>query len=224
MFEGPVELLLYLVRQNELDVCDVPIGRLTDDYLGYIRQVRRLDLEVASDFLIMAGVLVRLKVRRLVPNQPDEDTDTPTVTLDQILDDFRRYQRVAELLGTKEAERRLVFPRKGEAPRSALAESEDMTLLAAALQRVLTRLGPEKRVTIEPRPVRIEDKLAALRMLLAQRRVVTFEEAVSGQTLTEVIVMFLAVLELVRLGEVWVRQSAEFDTILLEQRLSPAPA
>ncbi|MBM3315061.1 hypothetical protein FJY71_04365, partial [candidate division WOR-3 bacterium] len=111
-FEGPVELLLYLVRQSELDVCDVPIGRLTDDYLGYIRQARRLDLEVASDFLVMAGVLVRLKARRLVPSQPDEDTETPTVTLDQILDDFRKYQRVAELLGTREAERRRMFPRR----------------------------------------------------------------------------------------------------------------
>jgi len=158
-----------------------------------------------------------------VPSQPDEDTETPTVTLDQILDDFRKYQRVAELLGTREAERRRMFPRRGETPRSALAANEDMTLLAAALQRVLARLGPRPRVTIEPRRVRIEDMLAGLRRLLADRRALTFEEAVTGQTLTEVIVMFLAVLELVRLGEVRVRQAAEFDTIVLELREPAAP-
>lgn len=215
VFEGPVELLLYLVRRNELDVGDIPIDQLTGDYLHYIRQATELNLEVAADFLVMAAVLVRLKVRRLVPAQDEEDTGTPGVTLEQILDDFRRYQHVAGVLGAKEAERRLMFPRFGEVcPRTA-ATSEDLAVLAMALQRVLARLAPERRITVEPRRIRIEDMFAALRRLLAGRRQATFEEAVAGRTLTEVIVIFLALLELVRLGEVRVRQHDD-DTIVLQ--------
>lgn len=218
LFEGPVELLLYLVRKNELPATDVPVGRLTDDYLEYVRQAQSLNLEIAADFLVMAGVLLRLKARQLVPRQPDEDTDTPSVTIESILDDFRHYQHVAGLLGARESERRQLFPRRGETPRSVPADGEDLTLLAAALQRVLARLEPEKRVTIEPRRVRIEDKLADLRRMLAVRRTVTFEEAVCGQTLTEIVVLFLAVLELVRLGELRVRQEEGSGSIRLDVR------
>lgn len=225
LFEGPVELLLFLVRKNELDVFDVPIARLTDDFLSWVRQEQNLNMEGASDFLVMAAVLVRLKVRQLLPRTPAEDLETATISLDQILDEFRRYQQVARLLSDKEAERRQVFPRSGETPRARLAQSEDLMLLTAALKHVLSRLAPEPVARIEPLKIRVEDKIAALRELIRSRHSVDFEEAISGRTVPEVIVMFIAVLELVRLGELRVRQEQEFGTIRLESRnqeLAPA--
>jgi segregation and condensation protein A len=222
MFEGPVELLLYLVRKNELDVLDVPVGRLTDDFLGSVRRAQRLSMEAASDFLVMAAVLLRLKVRGLLPRSPEEDLDTPTVTLEQILDEFRRYQQVARLLSDRESHRRQLFPRLGETPRARLADSEDVIALTAALRRVLARLTPERAAAITPPKVRLEDKIAALRALLVERRAVAFEEAVTGSSVTEVIVMFIALLELVRLGELRVIQEAAFGSIRLELR-SPEP-
>jgi len=216
LFEGPVELLLYLVRKNELDVADVPVGRLTDDFLGAVRQARELDMESASDFLIMAAVLLRLKTRALLPRGPEEDLSTPTVSLDQIMDEFRRYQQVARVLSEKESERSLVYPRTGESPRAKQAESEDVVALAAALKRVLSKLTPERVAQIAPPKVRLEDKIAALRRIIRDRRSVDFEEVVTGTTVAEVIVLFIAVLELVRLGELRVRQQAEFGTIRLE--------
>jgi segregation and condensation protein A len=218
LFEGPVELLLYLVRKSELDVLDVPVGRLTDDFLALVRQARALDMESASDFLIMAAVLLRLKVRSLLPRSPEEDLTTPTISLEQILDEFRRYQQVARLLSDKETERRRLFPRAGESPRARLAESEDLIALTAALRRVLAKIGPERVAQIAPPKVRLEDKLAELRRIIRERRSVDFEEVVTGTTISEVIVMFIAVLELVRLGELRVRQEAEFRTIRLELR------
>jgi segregation and condensation protein A len=218
LFEGPVELLLYLVRKNELDVTDVPVGRLTDDFLGSVRRAHSLDMESASDFLIMAAVLLRLKTRALLPRSPEEDLTTPTVSLEQILDEFRRYQQVARILSDKESERRLLYPRTGESPRAKVAESEDVVALAAALKRVLAKLAPERVAQIAPPKVRLEDKLAELRRILRERGSVDFEEVVTGTTVAEVIVMFIAVLELVRLGELRVRQSAEFGTIRLEAR------
>ncbi|MEO0086329.1 MAG: segregation/condensation protein A [candidate division WOR-3 bacterium] len=215
LFEGPVELLLYLVRKAELDVFDVPVARLTDDYLAFLRRAEALDMEAATDFMVMAAVLLRLKTRRLLPRSPDENLDTPAVTLEGILDDFRRYQHVAGLLAGREAERRLMYPRRGETPRSALADSGDMVLLAAAFKRVLSRLQPEKPATVEPRRIRVEDHIEALRRLTRERGTIAFDEAVTGSTLAEVIVMFIAVLELIRLGELSVRQEQEFGTIQL---------
>lgn len=223
MFEGPVELLLYLVRKNELEVTDVPVARLTDDFLGHVRRSQELNMEVASDFLIMAAVLLRLKVRELLPRVKEEDLDTPTVTLEQILDEFRRYQQVARLLSEKETVRRQLFPRLGETPRARVADSEDVLALTAALKRVLSRLAPERIATIAPPKVRLEDKIAALRALVRERGSLAFEEAVTGSTVTEVIVMFIAVLELVRLGELRVRQDAEFGSIRLEHRTDAQP-
>jgi segregation and condensation protein A len=223
LFEGPVELLLYLVRKDELDVQDVPVARLTDDFLGSVRQARTLNMESTSDFLIMAAVLLRLKVRSLLPRSPDEPLDTPGVSLEQILDEFRRYQQIAQLLSAKETERRLVYPRSGETPRARLAESEDVAALTNALKRVLAKLGPDRVAQIAPPKVRLEDKLADLRRLLRERRSVDFEEAVTGSTIAEIIVMFIAVLELVRLGELRVRQESEFGTIRLESRDQAAP-
>jgi len=218
LFEGPVELLLYLVRKAELDVFDVPIARLTDDYLTFLRRTETLEMEAALDFMVMAAVLLRLKARQLLPRSPDENLDTPVVTLDGILDDFRRYQHVAGLLAGREAERRLMYPRRGESPRSVLADSGDMVLLAAAFKRVLARLQPEKPLPVEPWRIRVEDRIEALRRLLRERGALAFEEAVFGSTLAEVIVMFIAVLELIRLGELSVRQEQEFGTIQLVRR------
>jgi len=222
LFEGPVELLLYLVRKNELDILDVPVGRLTDDFLSSVRQAHELDMESASDFLIMAAVLLRLKTRALLPRSPDEDLTTPTVSLEQILDEFRRYQEIARLLSDKEAERRLLYPRAGESPRARLAEAEDVVALTAAFKRVLSRLTPDRVARIAPPKVRLEDKLADLRRIIRERKSVDFEEVVTGTTVSEVIVLFIAVLEMVRLGEIRVRQEAEFGTIRLEFR-EPEP-
>jgi segregation and condensation protein A len=219
VFEGPVELLLYLVRKSELDVRDVPVGRLTDDFLASVRQSGELNMDAASDFLIMSAVLLRLKVRELLPRpKENEDLETPGVSLESILEEFRRYQHVARLLSEKETERRRLFPRMGETPRSRLADSEDVIALTAALKRVLARLAPERVAQIAAPKVRLEDKIAALRALVAARQSVDFEEAVTGSTITEVIVMFIAVLELVRLGELRVCQTAEFGAIRLEAR------
>lgn len=220
-FEGPVELLLYLVRKAELDVCDVPIGRLTDDYLEWVKGARELNMEAASDFLVMAAVLMRLKVRSLLPRMKDEELDTPTLTLEQILDEFRKYKQVAQVLSEKEAGMRQLWPRPGETPRARAAESEDLLVLTAALKRVLSRLEPGKVAQIAPPKVRLEDRIAALRRVMHERRSLDFEEAVTGSTVAEVIVTFIAVLELVRLGEIRVRQEAEFGTIRLELREDP---
>lgn len=216
LFEGPVELLLYLVRRNELDVGDVPIGRLTDDFLGFVRTAPELNMESAADFLVMSGILVRLKIRALLPRPREEELETPTVTLEQILDEFRRYQQAARLLSQREEERRRVWPRPGGSlPPAPAAESQELSTLTLAFRRLLARVRTEQLTEVAPLKVRFEDKLAELRALLRRRGRVDFESAVTGNSITELIVMFIAVLELVRIGEIRVAQQDQFASIEL---------
>ncbi|MFO7676029.1 MAG: segregation/condensation protein A [bacterium] len=216
LFEGPVELLLYLVRKAELDIFDVPIGRLTDDFLAFVRSANDLNLESAADFLVMSGILVRLKMRALLPRPKEEELDTPTVTLEQILDEFRRYQEAARLLSKREDERRQLWPHPGGTlPPAPAAEGEELTALTAAFRRLLARVRTERVVEVAPAKVRFEDKLAELRGLLRRRGRLGFEEAVGRGSITELIVMFIAVLELVRLNEIKVVQQDQFGTIEL---------
>ncbi len=218
VFEGPVELLLYLVRKNELNVLDIPIARLTDDYLAYLRTCPVLNLDAAADFMVMAAVLVRLKVRALLPRTGEEDLSTPQVTLEQIMDCYRQFQSAARILARREAEQRLRFPRRGQAPVAKPAGRGDISLLTRAFSRLLARMKPPPRLTFTPQEIKIEDKIQSLRLLLSRQPVIDFEEAVTGATLTELIVTFLALLELVRLGEIWVEQPEEFGPIRLRRR------
>ncbi|MEO0082408.1 MAG: segregation/condensation protein A [candidate division WOR-3 bacterium] len=222
LFEGPVELLLYLVRKNELDVLDIPVGRLTDDFLGFVRAAVDLNLEAAADFLVMAGVLLRLKMRRLLPPKAEEDLSTPTVTLDQILDEFRRYQQAARVLSEKEQERRLMFPRPLVVLRDEAATQEEIMVLTLAFRRLLARLKPDRLVEVAPVRIRFEDKLAELRAFLHDRTKADFEEALASNTITELIIMFICVLELVRLGEIRIFQEEQFGRITLELRTETA--
>ncbi len=215
VFEGPVELLLYLVRKNELDVLDIPIGRLTDDYLAYLRASTDLQLDAAADFLMMAAVLVRLKVRALLPKPTDEDLATPQVSLEQILDAYRQFQSAAQILGQREKEQWQRFPRTGEEPRALTTESEDLMALTRAFSRLLARLKPQPQLSVLPPRIKIEDKITGLRQLLQEKIEIDFDEAVTGATLSELVITFLALLELVRLSEVRVEQREPFGPIRL---------
>lgn len=221
MFDGPIELLLYLIRKNEIDIFDVPIAQLTDDYLSFIRSAQGIDLGFAGDFLVMAAVLLRLKVRALLPRPKEEDLTTPQVSLEQILATYRQFQEAARLLGKKERESLCRFPRRGETPRAQWAEGEDVLLLTRAFTRLLTRLTPPT-VQLAPREVKLEDKIIELRNLIAREETIDFEEVVRRggmATIAEVIVLFFALLELVRLGEIRVEQAGEFGQIRLCRKL-----
>lgn len=221
MFDGPIELLFYLIRKNEIDIFDVPIAQLTDDYLAFLRSANGIDLAFVSDFLVMAAALLRLKVRALLPRPKEEDLTTPQVSLEQILEAYRQFQEAARALGEREKESLSRFPRRGEIPRAQWPEGEEVLLLTRAFSRLLGRLTPPS-VKLAPQEVKLEDKITQLRSLLATRETLDFEEAVSEwgmRTIAELIVLFLALLELVRLGEVRVEQTGEFGPIRLCRKL-----
>jgi segregation and condensation protein A len=218
-FDGPIELLLYLVREQELDIAEIPIARVTDQYLSCIQGVASLNLENAAEFLLMAVVLIRMKMRSLLPRPPSENLDTGTlVNMDDIVAEFRRYQEAAHLLGGMEETRRNLFPRAG-ASRIEMSTGGDVLLLTNAFQAVVKRLAPKDDFVVERVQLRIEERLLSLRNVLAGQRVVDFIEYLTTMTtISEIIITFLAALELARLGEIRVSQDEATGAIYIFRR------
>jgi segregation and condensation protein A len=223
-FEGPIELLLYLVREQELNIEEIPIARVTDQYLSYVQSLPRLSIENATEFLLMAVVLIRLKMRSLLPRPQTEDLETGAlVSMDEIVAEFQRYREAANVLAQKEDERRRLFPRAGAAPRD-FAESGDVMLLTETLRIILSRAEAADDWVVERVQLRIENALQTLRAQLLEHRALDFVKYLASlPKLTEVIITFLAALELARLGEIRISQDWETGAILLFLRVAPAP-
>jgi segregation and condensation protein A len=223
-FEGPIELLLYLVREQELNIEEIPIARVTDQYLTYLQSLPRLNIENAAEFLLMAVVLIRLKMRSLLPRPQAEDLETGAlVSMDEIVAEFQRYREAANVLAQKEEERRRLFPRAGAAPRD-FAESGDVMLLTETLRTILSRAEAADDWVVERAQLRIENALQTLRGQLIEHRALDFIKYLTSLAkLTEIIITFLAALELARLGEIRISQDWETGAIMLFHRVSPAP-
>jgi len=218
-FEGPIELLLYLVREQELNIEEIPIARITDQYLSYIQSLPHVSIEQAAEFLLLAVVLIRLKVRSLLPRTPTEDLETGAlVSMDEIVAEFQRYREAANVLAQKEDERRRLFPRAGAAPRD-YAGAGDIMLLTETLRAIISRAEPSDDWVVERAQLRIENALQTLRGLMIEHRALDFIAYLTGlHKLTEVIITFLAALELARLGEIRISQDWQTGAILLFHR------
>jgi segregation and condensation protein A len=223
-YEGPVELLLYLIRRDELDILAIPIARITDEYLGYIRSIAELDLDNAADFIYVITILLRLKIRSLLPRTPDEEGESAgTLSLADILQELAQYKRAAELLSTMEEQRRQLFPRPGEhAVEIETEETGDLYELALAFQMILQRAVKDEGWELNLPEVRLDEKMAMLKDLLGKEKKFFFSTVLkSCRSVQEMVVVFIAVLELVRLGEVWLRQEGAFRDIIIRRRLKP---
>lgn len=215
LFEGPVELLLYLVRKNELDVFDIRIGQLTDDFLTYLQQLTKINIEHAADFIVMASILIRLKMRSLLPSAEAEPQEEAAVSLEQIIEEFKKYQKAAQMLSGLEGKRYNLFPRSGEEIYD-LEGGGDLFALTQTFNDVLAKLLPKASLKIEPPKIRIDEKLSFLRSLIKEKKELDFLQVVKDcEEVGEVIALFLATLELIRLGEIIVKQDKEFGTIKL---------
>lgn len=222
IFSGPIELLLYLARKNEVDIFDVPLAKITDDYLAYIQQVKNLNVEITSDFLLMAVVLIRLKVWRLLPSTKEgEELPERPVSLEDIINEFKKYAGVAGFLSELELKRSQFFPRRGQIAEELPDAAGDIYVLISAFQKVIEKNIPKASLEITVPEVKLEDKLTELRTIFAEKTKINFELiAEQARTITEIIIMFIALLELIRLGEIRVRQNIEFGEIILEKKFT----
>lgn len=226
-FEGPLDLLLHLIKRDEVDIYDIPIARITQQYLAYIELMQSLDLDVAGEFLVMAATLMRIKAKMLLPvpkSDDEEDEGDPREELVQRLIEYRLYKEASETLKSHEALRRTLFergmvPTEDDAGPLPLAPATLFDLLEA-LNRVMAR-RPERVVySVTTELYDIEDKMSLIaRTVFEDGRLMFSALVFHARARMEIIVSFMALLELIKLGRVIVTQDANFDDIVILPRL-----
>lgn len=226
IFEGPLDLLLYLVKKSHLNIYDIPIAAVTDQYLQYLNLMQLLDLNIAGDFLVMAATLMQIKSRMLLPVQeeqgPLEEQEDPRAELVARLLEYERFKEVANSLREKESQQRELFKRpRTEKPKELSTDESGEKYFEAnifdlinAFSQALKDIPKEIFYEVIKDEFTIEEKIHALLHLLLIRPSVKLSELfakASGKI--EMIVTFLAVLELIKMREITAYQDEHFSQI-----------
>lgn len=225
MFEGPLDLLLHLIKKNEINIYDIPIALIASQYMQYLDAVRSLNLSVAGEFLVMAATLLKIKSRMLLPTedlaQDEEDGPDPREELVRQLLEYKRFKEAARQLDDRERLWRDVFgkepaPVTGEPAPPMSLESLTLFDLVDALQGVIARLPQESVLEIVPEHLTVRDRMNVILEKLEGQESVAFLALFEGERhKAVVIVTFLALLELVRIRVLRVFQTETFGSILV---------
>lgn len=223
MFEGPLDLLLYLIRKEEVSIYDIPIARITEQYLDYLRAMQELDIGVAGEFLVMAATLIHIKTQMLLPRDPDapeEAVEDPRAGLVYQLLEHQKFKGVANVLHQRAMMEAAAFSR------ASMESDEDNPEVAATLfqlfevfKEVMDRRRAISEIEIARDEMTMAEKLAEIRLMLNDSTEVSarklFERAASRR---EMVLIFLAVLELVKELTIRLTQSETFGDIVIMKR------
>ena len=237
MFEGPLDLLLHLIRKNEVNIYDIPIALITEQYLAYIELMQELNLDLAGEFLVEASTLIHIKSRMLLPRpDPAQDdaggVEDPREALVRRLLEHQKYKAAAELLHDRETLRSAQFMRP-DASIAAAAGDEyepelevDLFSLLAAFRGVLQRAKGRARMVLPPEQISIDDRIEQLLGRLSETDACGFEELFEDGDGSRafMIVTFLALLEMIRLKLIRVFQGGSLGAIRVYKRARPADA
>ena len=233
-FEGPLDLLLHLIKKNEVNIYDIPVAIITKQYLEYVELMQELNLDIAGEFLVMAATLIHVKSRMLLPRpdptQEDPEED-PREALVRRLLEHQKFKAAAELLHEKETLRSAQWTRPDERVAEVAGEPEepeievDLFSLMSAFRQVLERAKARPKVQLPPEQIPIETRIEQLLAKLSETEACGFEDLFSDvQTKAGMIVTFLALLEMIRLKLVRVFQGGAFGDIRVYKREKPAGA
>ncbi len=226
IFEGPLDLLLYLIKKDEIDIYDVSLERITKQYLAYIETFKMLNIELASEFIVMAANLMYIKSRELLPQSqqpPDEEAeeDDPRWELIRQLVEYKKFKDAAQFLGCQETSNAELFATSPEPPdlsaAAAAAPKAGIFDLIRAFQRVLKRFedAHDLREIVDDRWT-VSDKIEHLLDTVPAGGRVVFESLfTAASSRTEVIVTFLAILELIKLNHLQIEQEGIMGAILV---------
>lgn len=223
-FEGPLDLLLHLIKENNIDIYEIKIEEITKQYLDYIKAMKDLNLSIASEYLVMAAELLEMKSKMLLPRKKEEEKDEyeedPREVLIERLLAYKKYKEVTSEFKDLELTRRLVITKEPEnLSLYAKEEEKDDNLgvddLINAFNELMKRKELDKPLAtkITKKELSITDKVKSIRNILKTKKIVRFEELFESSTKEEIIVSFLSVLEMVRKNEIILKQDNNFNTI-----------
>ena len=240
VFEGPLDLLLYLLDKNKVNIYDIPIVEITAQYMEYIAEMKRQDLDVLSEFLVMAATLIDIKSKMLLPRNPgDEEEETdPRAELVQQLLEYKMYKCMAYELKDRQVDAQRVMFKKPTIPEEVLAYEEplnveelvsDITLaklneiFKSIMRKQQDKIDPlrSKFGKIEKEEVSVEEKTEYLENYATTHKHFSFRSLLEAQSSkVEVIVTFLAILELMKTGKILISQEHIFDDIQIDSKIA----
>jgi segregation and condensation protein A len=234
-FEGPLDLLVHLIKKNQVNVYDIPIALITSQYLEYLDLLQELNLDVASEFLVMAATLIHIKSRMLLPRPDptllDEDEADPRDALVQRLLEHQKFKAAAELLHDRETLRSAQWTRPDSRIEALVGDEYEPELevdlfgLLSAFKLVLERARERPPVPLPPEQISIETRIEQLLERLSEHEACGFEDLFQDvATRADMIVTFLALLEMIRLKLVRVFQSGQMGPIRIYKRARPKDA
>ncbi|PAV29540.1 segregation/condensation protein A [Virgibacillus profundi] len=229
-FEGPLDLLLHLIKQYEIDIYDIPVAQITEQYMNYIHTMQRLELNVASEYLVMAATLVAIKSQMLLPKQEiDEDMDDyeedPREELMQRLIEYRQFKHAAEKLKDKELDANQIFTRPpvvfdNQIAKKALMNQGDISIydMLGALDKMFERkkwnepLDTKVKRAEIPIDERMKDVLELVR---GSKQGISFDQLFTTKSRSHIVVTFMALLELMKSNEIFCKQKNNFDELIV---------
>lgn len=225
-FEGPLDLLLFFIKRDELNIYDIPISRITKEFLDYVNLMKMLDLEVAGDFILMASTLMHIKVRMLLPREVDEKGEEidPRAELVKALLEYKRYKEMSDDLAYLESnQRKLSFRGNFSADEKTAVPEYEILLknvtvydLAKAFKRVIEGLKEEPVHQINKVNVTIDEQIEFILSLVEQNSEVHFLFLVKDmKEKIRIIVTFIALLELVKAGRIKIKGTTDFNDFLI---------
>jgi segregation and condensation protein A len=232
VFEGPLDLLLYLIKKDEVDIYDIPINRITTQYMGYLELMKILNLEIAGDFIVMASTLMLIKSRLLLPDEDrgpveEDDEDDPRWDLVRQLVEYKKFKDAAGFLEHLEEVQENVFSREGEHVELGARPDvgmQDVSIfdLITALNQALDRAPKEDLQEIFAEQFTVADKVDLLLEATSKGKKLTLGRLFRNmRSRQEIVCTFLAVLELIKLNRLAARQDNHFDEIVIEQIEEP---
>ena len=239
-FEGPLDLLMHLIESNKIDIYDIPIVEITEQYIGYLRNLQEFDMELASEFLVMAATLLDIKSKMLLPRkeEEEEEQEDPRAELVQQLLEYKMYKCMADELKDRQLDAGKVWYKKKDIPDEVLAYEEPVNLeelvgdirlsdLNRIFQSIMKRQEEKidkvrsKFGKIEKEEVSLEEKMDYLTDYAASHKHFSFRGMLTASSSkVEVIVTFLAILELMKTGKLTIVQEHIFDDIRIESRIA----
>ncbi len=222
IFEGPLDLLIYLIKKNHLDICDIAITDIVDQYLQFLELMKFLDINIASEYLVMAANLINIKSKMLLPKEeePEEEAEDPREELVRRLLEYEKFKGAADFLRTKQTERNKYFNRPvSEAPKGEAYIEASIFDLISAFKNALKEVPKDIFFEVVKDEFTVEEKIHDLLHLLLMKEKVSLEELFGNtKSKLEIVVTFLAILELIKLKEIAAVQEELFGPILITRR------
>ena len=228
-FEGPLDLLLHLIKKSKMEIFDIEISEITNQYLNYIKSMTDMNLDIASEYLVMASELIEMKSKKLLPKseekEEDEEVEDPEVVLKRRLVEYQKYKESTNVFRDLEKNRSSYYTKAPESLKKYSLEklendgSVDVYDLLDAFQKLLERqeFNKPKNTKIARKELSIKERIVKIRDILRVNKRVNFVELFDDFSKPYVVVTFLSVLEMVKSREINIKQDNNFSDIYLER-------